>query len=90
MRHIPWKTTVIVIALVLALALSLQAEASGRKPTPLGLWVQSIQHTERAERMGCNIAPPYSTRCWEHILDSKGRITRTVYHYAPPKGWKSY
>jgi len=86
MSRIPWKFTLVAIALILAILLTWNdAEAAGRKPTPLGLWVQSIQHTERAERMGCNVAPPYSTVCSEHIVDNKGRITRTVYHYAPPK-----
>jgi hypothetical protein len=88
MNRIPWKSTLIVIVIVAALLISIDAEAQTRKPTSLGLWVQSIQHTTRAERMGCNVAPPYSTRCWEHITDSQGRITKTVYHYAPPKGWK--
>jgi len=88
MSRIPWKSAIIVLALAAALLIALDAEAGGRKTTPLGLWVQSIQHTERAERMACNIKHPYSTVCWEHITDNRGRITRTVYHYAPPKGWK--
>lgn len=80
-------TTAVVIAFVIMLSLALDAEASRRKPTPLGLWIQSIQHTERAERMGCNIAPPYSTLCWEHVVSRSGRIVRTVYYTQPPKGW---
>jgi hypothetical protein len=72
MRHIPWKTTVIVIALVLALALSLQAEASGKTPSAVVAEAQRIQRTMPGSTMSCT-----DGSCF--VTSANGKTMTTVY-----------
>ena len=77
MNRIPWKATILTMALLLALVWTIDAQA--QSVTNLGKWAQRMSRTPHGQYIGCNIAPPASTRCWRDVVVN-GRHTATV-HY---------
>ena len=75
MKHI--TATMCAFALVVILSATVAAQA---QPTRLGLWAQAQGRTANGATIGCNIKPPYSTYCWQHIVNAKGEIV-FVRHY---------
>ena len=76
MKHI----TASLIALVLVVILSATVAAQSQ-PTRLGLWAQAQGRTAAGATIGCNIRPPYSTYCWQHIVDASGNIVAVRHRY---------
>jgi hypothetical protein len=73
--------TLRMLFLVAILAATMSATALAQsQPTRLGLWAQAQGRTAAGATIGCNIAPPYSTYCWRHIVDASGDIV-AVRHY---------
>lgn len=71
------RALIIVAALVATMSATAVAQS---QPTRLGLWAQAQGRTAAGATIGCNIAPPYSTYCWRHIVDVSGDIV-AVRHY---------
>ena len=84
MNRIPWKATAITLALLLALIWTIEAQA--QTTTNLGKWAQLMSRTPQGQYIGCNIAPPASTRCWRAVV-VKGKHIKTV-HYVQLKSGK--
>jgi len=72
MKHIP--ATIAALLLTVAIA----GIATAQDSTTLGRWVQS-QPSHVQKRIGCDLRPPYSRYCWEHVTVD-GRIVGTI-HY---------
>jgi hypothetical protein len=76
MKHI--TASLIALALVVILSATVSAQA---QPTRLGLWAQAQGRTANGATIGCNIRPPHSTYCWQHIVDASGKIVATRHRY---------
>lgn len=81
MKHI--TATIAAIALVVILTATVAAQS---QPTRLGLWAQAQGRTSAGATIGCNIRPPYSTYCWQHIVDASGKIIATRHRYQLANG----
>ena len=76
MKHI--TASLVALALVVILSATVSAQA---QPTRLGLWAQAQGRTAAGATIGCNIRPPYSTYCWQHIVDANGNIVAVRHRY---------
>ena len=74
------RITASLIALALVAILSATVAAQSQ-PTRLGLWAQAQGRTANGATIGCNIRPPYSTYCWQHIVDASGNIVAVRHRY---------
>ena len=81
MKHI--TASLIAFALVVILSGTVAAQA---QPTRLGLWAQAQGRTAAGVTIGCNIRPPYSTYCWQHITNASGKIVATRHRYQLANG----
>ena len=81
MKHI--TATIAALLLTVAIATSSLAQS---QPTRLGLWAQAQGRTAAGAAIGCNIKPPYSTYCWQHIINAKGDIVSVRHHVQMPNG----
>ena len=81
MKHI--TATMCAFALVVILSATVAAQS---QPTRLGLWAQARGRTAAGATIGCNIRPPYSTYCWQHIVDASGKIVATRQRYQLANG----
>lgn len=73
------KTKATILALLATLIMSATVSAQAQ-PTRLGLWAQAQGRTAAGATIGCNIRPPYSTYCWQHIVDD-GKIVAVRHRY---------
>ena len=74
------RITASLIALALVVILSDVVSAQAQ-PTRLGLWAQAQGRTAAGAALGCNVRPPYSTYCWQHIVDASGNIVAVRHRY---------
>lgn len=79
------RITATIIAVLLTIILSATVAAQAQ-PTRLGLWAQARGRTAAGATIGCNIRPPYSTYCWQHIVDASGNIVATRHRYQLANG----
>jgi len=84
-KHITATLAAAIAATILTVAIATSALAQAQ-PTRLGLWAQAQGRTAAGAAIGCNIAPPYSTYCWQHIVNAKGEIVSVRHHVQMANG----